>query len=89
MLVNSSFKRNICKDGQNWEDQFSLGEVITRHEEEVLKNMQTGVLYCPVDPQFLAIDMLWVEENGPGQRVYFGIQVTFAEPHAKSKTVYI
>ena len=91
MLVNSSFKWNICKDGRNWEDhhlKFSSGEVIAKHEEEVLKNMQTGVLYRPVDPQFPAVDMLWVEENEPGQRVYFGIQVTFAEAHAKSKTVY-
>ena len=78
MLVNSSFKWNICKDGQNWEDyhlNFSSGEVIAKHKEEVLKNMQTGVLYRPVDPQFPAIDMLWVEENERGQRVYFGIQV--------------
>lgn len=94
MIVSSSFKWSICEDGQHWKDcslKFSSGELIAKDDEEVLKKMLTqGVLYRPVNPQFPAIDMLWVEETGRGQRVYFGIQIAlnFAETHAKSMNVY-
>lgn len=91
MLVNSSFKWIICEGGQSWKDrafQLNSGEIVTKHDEEVLKRMQTGILYRPIDPDFLAVDMLWVEENGPGQRMYYGLQVTFAKSHTKSTTFY-
>lgn len=89
MLVNSSFKWSVCKDGQNWEDchlKFSSSKSIAKYEQEVLKNMQTDVLYHTVNPKFPVVDMLWVEENEPGQRVYFGIQVTLDKSHGKNTT---
>ena len=91
MLVKSSFKWKICKGGKGWKDcdfKFSSGEIVAKYDEEVLKKMQTGILYRPIDPYFPAVDMLWVEKNGSGQRMYYGIQITFAESHAKGKTVY-
>ena len=92
MLVCSSFMWTVCEDGQGWVERgfkFSSSRVVARYkEEDVLKNMQTGVLYRPVYPQFTAVDLLWVEENDLGQREYCSVQVTFAQSHAKKKTVY-
>ena len=92
MLACSLFMWTVYKDGQGWvkrDFKFSSTRVVARYEEEdVLKNMQTGVLYYPVYPQFPAVDQLWVEENDSGQREYFSVQVTFAQSHTKSKTVY-
>lgn len=91
MLVNSS-KWTVFKDGQGWVEcvfEFSSNEIVASYEEEeVLKNMKVGVLYRPVDLQFPGVDMVWAEVKNSGQREYFGIQVTFAESHAKHKSVY-
>ena len=53
MLVSSLFKWSLCKDGQVWEDcdfKFYSSKIVAKYDEEVLKNMQTGVLYHPADP---------------------------------------
>lgn len=92
MLVYSSFTWTVFKDGQGWvkhDFKFSSSRIVAWYgEEDVLKNMQTGLLYRPVNPNFTAVDLLWVEESNSGQREYFGVQVTFAQSHVKSKTVY-
>ena len=90
MLV-SRFKWTVFKDGQGWVERdfkFSSGKVVACYDENALKNMQTGVLYRPVDPEFPAVDMVWAEVNNLGQKVYFGIQVTLGKTHPKRKTVY-
>ena len=87
MLISKSHWKN----GQDWVEhdfKFSSNKVVASDEEEVPKNMQNNVLYRPVDPQFPAVDMVWAEVNNLGQREYFCIQVTFAESHAKKKSVY-
>ena len=91
MLVSKCFEWTIW-NGDGWVKRdftFSSNKVVAFYEEEEkLKNMEIGVLYRPVDPQFPAVDMVWAEGNNSGQREYFGIQVTFAESHAKNKSVY-
>ena len=47
--------------------------------------MQPGVLYRPVNPQFVASDLLWKDEM---TNEVCGIQVTFAETHIKTEKTY-
>ena len=86
------FKWKIfCKDKQEWVDrkfEFKVSQLVEKEEEKFLKNMQTYVLYRPLNPQFPLVDMLWVELNEQGKKEFFGVQVTFAEEHSKPMSTY-
>ncbi len=80
-------KWRICKSDEEKEFKlnFLAGEEVAKHEEtKVLRAMKPGVLYRPVNPYFEACDMLWLDET----KEICGIQVTFAETHAKREGTY-
>ena len=92
MLLKGSFKWTRLDDDLNEHEidlKFTSGKFVSKDEEDVLKDMQPGILYRPCASTFPAVDMLWVEENEPGKRVYYAIQVTFAESHAKPTSAYV
>ena len=64
---------------------FTRGELVSKQDEEqVLPNMESGVLYQPVSWQFPACDLLWKDAtNG-----VCGIQVTFGKEHKKDVTTF-
>ena len=79
------YKWKVYKLGaeEEFKVKFKRGEEIAKHEEtKVLGVMQPGVLYRPVNPQFVACDMLWKDET---TNEVCGIQVTFAETHTKTE----
>ena len=79
------YKWKVCKldAEEEFKVKFDRGEEVAKHEEtEVLRAIQPGVLYQPVNPQFEACDMLWKDET---TNEVCGIQVTFAETHTKTE----
>ena len=91
-LRRSDWKWEIYhEERQEWVNckfEFKAGQLVDKEDEEILKNMQTNILYRPLNPQFSTIDMLWVELDEHGQKEFFGIQVTFAKEHSKSVLIY-
>ncbi len=89
-LRNSTlFKWNVYVNG-TWDDhqwKFDKSEDVAKGDENVLK-MKPGILYRPVDRQFPIVDFLFVKESPTGGRQMFGVQVTFAQKHAKKKETY-
>ena len=89
-LVRSNlFKWQIFKG--NWEDHqwtFTEKKRVAKNSEKVI-DMEPGVLYYPVDPQFPAVDFVFVNKSqGDKKKQVFAIQVTFAENHQKPSSVY-
>ena len=81
-------KWKVCKldAKEEFKVKFDRGEEVAKHEEtKVLRVMQPGVLYRPVNPQFEACDMLWKDET---TNEVCGIQVTFAETRTKTEKTY-
>ena len=52
--------------------------------------MKPGVLYYPTDPQFLAVDFVFINKNQEDKKKKqaFAIKVNFAESHQKARSVY-
>ncbi len=88
-LRNSTlFKWNVYVNGTWYDHQwkFDKSEDVAKHDENVLK-MKPGILYRPVDRQFPIVDFLFVKESPTGRQI-FGVQITFAQKHAKKKETY-
>lgn len=90
MLQHSTFKWYASK-GQEWVErkiELKSCKFVEKYNEKVLKDMEPGVLYRPANQKFVAVDMMWVQQNDSGQREYFCIQVTFAKKQNKKRSVY-
>ncbi len=73
-----------------WKDhqwKFDKSEHVAKGDENVLK-MKPRILYRPVDPLFPLLDFLFVEESSKGSQKVVGVQITFAEKHAKKTLTY-
>ena len=79
------YKWKVCKLNakEEFKVKFKRGKEVAKHEEtKVLRAMQPGILYRPVNPQFVACDMLWKDET---TNEVCGIQVISAETHKKTE----
>ena len=73
-------------DGKKWDKRrfrFNESVRVPKDSEHVLKTMQPGTLYYPLNPHFPIADFLFVESGE-----VFGVQVTFAKSHAKEMKTF-
>lgn len=91
LVLPNIFKWQIFKNDRWIDHEWGLSkkEKLSKGDEMV-ENMQPGVLYYPVDMQFPAVDFVFVKDiqKSKKKKQAYCVQVTFSSSHKKPLRVY-